>query len=86
MPNRKLATKTVVDGRPTVGTPPSYFSSSERALRELARIPLTEACVSGLCDVCLYGPDVCMIAGRRRHDSQSSISSAWQKNKSGAIR
>jgi hypothetical protein len=84
----KLATSTVLKGarNPELGTAPSRFPSIERALRELAHVPLTEACVSGLCDVCLYGRDVCMIAGRGRQDPQSSVSLAGQKNKSGAIR
>ncbi len=31
----------------------------EEALTELAHVAVTEACVSGLCDVCLYYPDLC---------------------------
>jgi hypothetical protein len=35
----------------------------EKALRELAQMPLTEACVAGLCDICLYQTGLCNIVG-----------------------
>jgi len=33
--------------------PPQYCPSVARALRELAQMPLAEACLSGSCDICL---------------------------------
>ena len=44
------------------GDMPSPRSRSvEKALQELAQMAVTEACVSGLCDVCLYRSDLCNI-------------------------
>jgi hypothetical protein len=43
--------------------------SVEKALRELAQMPLSEACVSGLCDICLYQTDLCNIVGKNWADS-----------------
>ncbi len=55
----------------------------ELALREVAQVPVAEACVSGLCDMCcLYQTGLCMLAGWRREDSHPSMRSAEQKNKS----
>jgi hypothetical protein len=65
----------------------SYRSPSvEKALRDLAEMAVTEACVSGLCDICLYyGTDLCTVFGQDRGDSHLSSRSRNQKNKSGAI-
>ena len=35
------------------GMPPCQSRSVEKALQELAHMAVTEACVSGLCDMCL---------------------------------
>ena len=43
--------------------------SVEKALRELAQMPLTEACVSGLCDICLYQTGLCNIVCKHWADS-----------------
>jgi hypothetical protein len=51
---------------------PSRSPSVEQALRELAQLAITEACLSGLCDLCLYRPDACMIVGLWREDSLPS--------------
>ncbi len=43
----------------------------EKASRELAQMPVTEACVSGLCDFCLYQTEtgLCEVFGRQGDDS-----------------
>ena len=46
--------------------------SVDKALRELAQMPLAEACVSGLCDICLYQAGPCNIVGKNWADSQPS--------------
>lgn len=55
-------------------TDPCRSPSVDKALRELAQMPLTEACVSGLCDMCLYqtGLGLCNIVGKHWADSQPS--------------
>lgn len=53
-------------------TAPCRSPLVEKALRELAQMPLTEACVSGLCDMCLYQTGLCNIVGKHRADSQPS--------------
>ena len=53
-------------------TPPCRSPSVDQALRELAQMPLTEACVSGLCDMCLYQTGLCNIFGKHWADSQPS--------------
>jgi hypothetical protein len=53
-------------------TAPCRSPSVDKALRELAQMPLTEACVSGLCDMCLYQTDLCNIVGKHWADSQPS--------------
>ena len=35
------------------GMPPGQSQTIAEALQELARLPVTEACVSGACEVCL---------------------------------
>lgn len=61
---------TIVSG----GTIPYRSPSVEEALRELTQLAVTEACVSGLCDICLCqnqtGP--CNIVGQRWQDSHPS--------------
>ncbi len=56
----------------SVGVAPCRSASVEKALRELAQMAVTEACVSGLCDICLYQTDLCMIVHRRWEDSHPS--------------
>lgn len=53
-------------------TAPCRSPLVEKALKELAQMPLTEACVSGLCEMCLYQTDLCNIVGKHRADSQPS--------------
>ena len=51
------------------GIAPCRSPSVEKALQELAQTPVTEACMSGLCDICLYQTDLCTIVGPRRENS-----------------
>ena len=51
----------------------------EKALRELAQMPVTEACLSGLCDICLYQTGLCMIFSQHGEDSYKSRRSADPK-------
>jgi hypothetical protein len=53
-------------------TAPGRSPSVDKALRELGQMPLTEACVSGLCDMCLYQTGLCNIVGKYWADSQPS--------------
>jgi hypothetical protein len=48
----------------------------DKALQELPQMLLTEACVSGLCDICLYQTVFCNIVGKHWADSQPSRHSA----------
>jgi hypothetical protein len=48
---------------------PNRSPSVQQALRELAQMAITEACLSGLCDMCLYQTDACTIFGRHWEDS-----------------
>ena len=66
----------------SAGIPPCGSSSFEKAWREWAQVPVTEACVSGLCDICLYQTGLCMIFSQPGDDSYKSSRSAEQKNKS----
>jgi hypothetical protein len=54
------------------GTAPSRSPSVDKALRKLAQMPLTEACVSGLCDMCLFQTGLCNMVGQHWADSQPS--------------
>jgi hypothetical protein len=54
------------------GTTPGRSPLVEKALRELAQMPLTEACVSGLCDICLYQAGLCNMVGKHWADAQPS--------------
>jgi len=54
------------------GMAPCRSPLVEKALRELAQMPGTEACVSGLCDICLYQKELCDIVGRHAANSQPS--------------
>jgi hypothetical protein len=56
----------------SAGTTPPRSPSVEKALLELAQMPVTEACVSGSCDFCLYQADQCTIVGSRRGNSHPS--------------
>ena len=59
----------------STGIVPCRSPALENALRELARMPVTEACLSGLCDICcLCRTDLCLTAGRQ--ESQPSKSTA----------
>ena len=51
---------------------PYRSPSVEQALRELAQMAITEACLSGLCDICLYQTDGCDFAGKWREDTLQS--------------
>lgn len=57
---------------------PCRSPSVEEAARELGRIPVTEACVSGLCDLCLYQMDLCNVIGKQSDDSPPSRGSGNQ--------
>ena len=63
-----------MDGVPimSAGRAPCRSPSVEKALRELAQMAVTEACVSGLCDICLYQKDLCMIVGQHGEGSHPS--------------
>ena len=52
----------------SAGMGPRRSPAVEQALRELAQLAITEACLSGLCEMCLYRPDDCTIAGLWRED------------------
>ena len=55
------------------GTPRSRTRFIEETLRELAHMPVTEACVSGLCDICLACQTCfCESVGRPWKESDSS--------------
>jgi len=43
----------------SAGMTPGRSRLVEEALGELAHMAVTEACVSGLCDICLYHTDLC---------------------------
>jgi len=51
---------------------PCRSPSVEKALRELAQMPVTEACVSGLCDLCLYQKALCNVIGKQGDDAPPS--------------
>jgi hypothetical protein len=51
---------------------PYRSPSVEQALRELAQLAITEACLSGLCDLCLYQTDGCDFAGKWGEDTLQS--------------
>ncbi len=56
-----------------VGRGTQYRSPAvERALRELAQMPVTEACVSGLCDMCLYQASLCDVICQPGENSSPS--------------
>jgi acetyl-CoA acetyltransferase len=57
------------------GMAPFRSPSVEKALRELAQMAVTEACVSGLCDMCLYQAGLCDMASQRWKDSDPSTRS-----------
>jgi len=53
----------------------------EEASRDLVEMEVTEACQSGLCDICPYqGTDLCPIFGQNAGDSQPSKRSRNQKS------
>jgi hypothetical protein len=51
---------------------PYRSPSVEQALREFAQMAITEACLSGLCDMCLCQTDACDFAGKWREDTLQS--------------
>ena len=59
-------------GNVSAGMASCRSPSAEKALRELAHMAVTEACVSGLCDICLYQTGLCDMAGWRGEDSHPS--------------
>jgi hypothetical protein len=63
------------------GVAPCRSPSVEKALQELAQLAVTEACVSGSCDICLFQTDPCSIIGQYREDSHPSGLSGEKKNK-----
>ena len=64
-----------------VGLAPCRSPSVEKALRELAQLAVTEACVSGSCDICLFQTDPCNIVGQHWEDSHPSGRSGEKRNK-----
>ena len=71
--------------KPPVYNDPGWgdsLSVSKKALQELAHVAVTEACVSGLCDICLEQP-MCRrdVFGPPWRDSNSSRRSGKQVNK-----
>jgi hypothetical protein len=57
----------------------------DKALQDLAEMAVTEACLSGLCDFCLYhGTGLCTIFGRQWEGSRPSGHPRKPKNSSGA--
>lgn len=74
-----------VNGIPCAGAGMSlcHSPSVEKALRECEQLALTEACLSGFCDLCLYQTSLCMIGQPWKDAFPSGIQSS--KNKSGAI-
>ncbi len=62
------------------------FRSDEKPLRDLMEIAVTEACLSGLCEICLYqGTAQCIIFGQDRGMRRHPGARRSQKNKSGAM-
>ena len=53
-------------------TGPYRSPSVEQALREVAQMAITEACLSGLCDMCLCQTDACDFARKWREDTLQS--------------
>lgn len=49
---------------------PRPSPSAAKASQELLRMPLTEACVSGLCDFCLYR-ETCVLTVRPPGDDRT---------------
>lgn len=61
-------------------TPLSRTRLIEETLRELAQMPITEACVSGLCDICLACQTcLCDSAGQPWKESDSSRRSGGEE-------
>ena len=72
----------IVSAGRTSCRPPSV----EKALRELAQMAVTEACVSGLCGICLYQrTDLCTIFGKAGGNLHPPKRPRKQKNRAGAI-
>jgi hypothetical protein len=58
-----------------VGRAPYRSTLVEKALQELSQMAVTEACVSGSCDICVFQTDLCMMAnqhGENPHPSRRS--------------
>jgi len=66
---------------PSVDMAPCRSPSAEKALQPLAGLAITEACVSGSCDICLYQKDPCSIVSQHRENSHSFRRSGEKKNK-----
>jgi hypothetical protein len=66
------------------GMTPCRSPSVEQALRELALTAVTEACVSGLCDLCPCQADPCKLVGQQWADSHLPSLLGKEKNQKGA--
>jgi len=58
---------------------PRRSPSAEKALQQLTNLPVTEACVSGSCDICLNQAGPCDVIGQGQENSHPS--SRPEKNK-----
>ncbi len=75
MINNQTRTPITVDdvGVLTAGRTSCRSRSGEKAFRGLAEMVVTEACLSGLCDICLYhGTGLCSIFAQDWGDSHPS--------------
>lgn len=63
------------------GISPCRSPSLEQAQRELSQMPVTEACVSGLCEICIYQTGLCMVFGRRGENPERIQAFGGAKNK-----
>jgi len=62
-------------GSVSAGMTPGRFRSVENAFQEVRQMPVTEACLSGLCDICLYQNGLCSFDDWHWEDSHSSTRS-----------
>ena len=59
----------------------SVSPTVEKALQELAHMPVTEACVCGACDLCLNRAALCDVASPQPQDSYQPRPAAEKKTK-----
>ena len=64
------------------GMVPYRSPSVEKTSQDLKRMAVTEACASGLCDICLYQTGLCTILGQHRGNSYPFRRSGEEVNKS----